>query len=79
MISAAATAPPPVAPADSRLRYKPGDLITTATGYPVLYEILAVEAGGLLRVRGVEWAPGYSATVSVDAVRPVTGILSMVT
>jgi hypothetical protein len=60
----------------ARVTYKPGDLVTTAQGYPVLYEVLAAEAGGLLRVRGLNWAPGYSATVSVDTVRPVTGILS---
>jgi hypothetical protein len=59
-----------------RPRYRPGDLVTTAQGYPVLYEVLAAEPGGLLRVRGLNWAPGYSATVSVDTVRPVTGILS---
>jgi hypothetical protein len=61
---------------DRRPQYRPGDLVTTATGYPVLYEILAVDPAGLVRVRGVNWAPGYSAAVSPDEIRPVTGILS---
>jgi hypothetical protein len=57
-------------------RYHQGDLVTTTKGYPVLYEVLAVDPAGLLRVRGLNWAPGYSATVSGDEVRPVTNILS---
>jgi hypothetical protein len=59
-----------------RGRFRPGDLVTTADGYPVLYEVLEVGPDGLLRVRGANWAPGYSATVSATEVRPVTGILS---
>jgi len=58
------------------IRFRPGDLVTTSKGYPVLYEVLAVDPAGLLRVRGLNWAPGYSATVSVADVRPVTSILS---
>ena len=57
-------------------QYRPGDLVTTASGYPVLYEILALDPAGLVRVRGLNWAPGYSATVSPQEIRPVTGILS---
>lgn len=57
-------------------RYRPGDLVTTVRGYPVLYEVLAVDAAGLLRVRGLNWAAGYSATVSREEVRPVTSILT---
>ena len=57
-------------------RFRPGDLVTTTKGYPVLYEVLAVDAAGLLRVRGLNWAAGYSATVAGDEVRPVTSILS---
>jgi hypothetical protein len=56
--------------------FKPGDLVTTAAGYPVLYEVLTIDPGGLLRVRGANWASGYSATISAEEVRPVTGILS---
>lgn len=59
-----------------RGHFRPGDLVTTVQGYPVLYEVLAIDPSGLLRVRGVNWAPGYSATVSAEEVRPVTGILS---
>jgi hypothetical protein len=62
--------------APSAGRYRPGDLVTTTKGYPVLYEVLAVDAAGLLRVRGLNWAAGYSATVTSDEVRPVTSILS---
>ncbi len=56
--------------------FRPGDLVTTRSGYPVLYEILSLHDDRLLRVRGLNWAPGYSAVVDVDNVRPVTGILS---
>ncbi len=56
--------------------YRSGDLVTTNAGYPVLYEILAIDPGGLVRVRGVNWAAGYSATVSAEEIRPVTGILA---
>lgn len=55
---------------------RPGDLVTTSTGYPILYEVLTVEPEGLLRVRGLNWAPGYSAVVSSQDVRPVTGLLN---
>jgi len=58
-----------------RLIYKPGDLVTSTAGYPILYEILAVEREGLLRVRGLNWAPGYSGLVSAVEIRPVTHIL----
>jgi len=61
------------------VRFRPGDLVTTNKGYPVLYEVLAVDSAGLLRVRGLNWAPGYSATVSATDVRPVTSILSQPT
>ena len=59
-----------------RPAYRPGDLVTTATGYPVLYEVLRLECEGLLRVRGLNWAQGYSAGVRAQEVRPVTHILS---
>jgi hypothetical protein len=56
-------------------KVRPGDLVTTRSGYPILYEVLTVELDGLLRVRGLNWAPGYSAVVDGQDVRPVTGIL----
>ena len=59
-----------------RLAYRPGDLVTTVTGYPVLYEVLNVDRDGLVRVRGVNWAAGYSAVVGPRDIRPVTSILS---
>jgi hypothetical protein len=55
---------------------RPGDLVTTRSGYPILYEVLCVETDGLLRVRGLNWAPGYSAVVDAQDVRPVTGLLA---
>jgi hypothetical protein len=57
---------------------RPGDLVTTSSGYPILYEVLTVEPEGLLRVRGLNWAPGYSAVVSMQDVRPVTGLLNSI-
>ena len=59
-----------------RLAYKPGDFVTTVAGYPVLYEVLNVDRDGLVRVRGVNWAAGYSAVVAPRDIRPVTSILS---
>ena len=56
-------------------RYRPGDLVTPVTGYPILYEVLMVEREGTLRVRGMNWAPGYSALVGTGEVRSVTRIL----
>jgi hypothetical protein len=60
----------------ARQQYRPGDLVTTVTGYPVLYEVLSVETDGLVRVRGVNWAAGYSAMVGLKEIRPVTSILA---
>ena len=60
----------------SRLPFRPGDMVTTVSGYPVLYEVLSLERDGLVRVRGVNWAPGYSALVGTQEIRPVTHILS---
>ncbi len=59
-----------------RLPYRPGDLVTTVTGYPVLYEVLNVDREGLVRVRGVNWEAGYSAVVGSRDIRPVTSILN---
>ena len=58
-----------------RPNYRSGDLVTSTSGYPILYEVLAVEREGMLRVRGMNWEPGYSAMVGVGDVRPVTQIL----
>lgn len=58
---------------------RPGDLVTSRSGYPILYEVLTVEIDGLLRVRGLNWAPGYSTVVASQDVRPVTGILGNTT
>ncbi len=60
----------------ARLNFRPGDLVTTVTGYPVLYEVLSLERDGLVRVRGVNWAPGYTAVVRAQEIRPVTHILT---
>ena len=59
-----------------RPKFGPGDFVTTVTGYPVLYEVLAVDSDGLVRVRGVNWAAGYSAMVGPRDIRPVTAILN---
>jgi hypothetical protein len=60
----------------TRPSFRPGDFVTTVTGYPVLYEVLSIERDGLVRVRGVNWAPGYSAVVGAPEIRPVTHILT---
>jgi len=60
----------------ARAPYRAGDLVTTVTGYPVLYEVLNVDVNGLVRVRGVNWEPGYSAVVGPRDIRPVTSILN---
>ncbi len=64
-------------PGDQRLpiRYRPGDLVISRFGYPTLYEVISICDDDLLRLRGVNWAPGYSALVAADQVRPAPGIL----
>ena len=63
-------------PRTTRPAFRPGDFVTTVTGYPVLYEILSLERDGLVRVRGVNWEAGYSAVVGAHEIRPVTHILT---
>lgn len=63
-------------PRTARPSFHAGDFVTTVTGYPVLYEVLTLERDGLVRVRGVNWEPGYSAMVRSQEIRPVTHILS---
>jgi len=58
-----------------QFHYRAGDLVTTVTGYPTLYEVLHVQPDGLLRVRGNNWAQGYSALVDRRQVRPSIKIL----
>ena len=55
--------------------YRPGDLVVSANGYPTLYEVIAICEHGQLRLRGVNWASGYSALVAAGAVRPTSAIL----
>jgi hypothetical protein len=57
------------------IRYRPGDLVVSRGGYPTLYEVICICNDGLLRLRGVDWAVGYSALVAADQVRPTSGIL----
>ncbi len=60
----------------ARPTFHAGDYVTTVTGYPVLYEVLSLEHDDLVRVRGVNWAPGYTAMVTSQEIRPVTHILN---
>jgi len=60
----------------SRLNINVGDLVVTKNGYPILYEVIDVQDDNVLRVRGLNWAPGYSALVSAQEIRLSTGILS---
>jgi hypothetical protein len=56
--------------------YRPGDFVASQTNsYPVLLEIIGLEDDGLLRVRGLGWAPGYTAVIARDQVRHVNAIL----
>jgi hypothetical protein len=57
-------------------RFHPGDLVVPRAGYPTLCEVITVEAPGMLRIRGVEWLPGYSAEVLAQEYYPVSSILS---
>jgi hypothetical protein len=64
---------------DSRQRrrgFKPGDLVVPASGYPVLCEVVSADTGGLVRIRGLDWSPGFTVLVRVEDYRLVTGQLS---
>jgi len=70
--------PPTCAAQSNRQRgpgFHPGDLVLLETGQPMLCEVLRVEDGGLIRIRGAGWPSGYSVLVSIQEVRHVTGIL----
>lgn len=56
--------------------FRPGDLVISRSGYPTLFEIVNIQEDGLLRVHGLNWAPGYSALVDADDVRPVNALLA---
>ena len=57
-------------PANGR-EYREGELVLARGGYqPLLCQVIRVEAEGRLRVRGLDWAPGYSALVDAEQVRP---------
>ena len=57
------------------IRYRPGDLVISRGGYPTLYEVISVRDDGLLRLRGISWAAGYSAVVTAATVYPTSAIL----
>jgi hypothetical protein len=57
------------------VRFRPGDLVVSTAGSPLLCEVLSVERDGLIRVRGLEWPSGYSALVNADTFRPTSGLL----
>jgi hypothetical protein len=52
-----------------------GDLVINRTGHPLVQEVIGLREDGLLRVRGLDWPPGYSALIAVAELRPVTGQL----
>jgi hypothetical protein len=65
--------------ADPR-RYSPGDLVVQRGGeYPLLCEVILLQPDGLLRVRGLDWAAGYSALIDPQDVRPVSAIAARAT
>ena len=59
-----------------RMSFRPGDLVISRAGYPTLFEIVSIQDDGLLRVHGLNWAPGYSALVDPEEVRPVNALLA---
>jgi hypothetical protein len=59
-----------------RRTFRPGDLVISRSGYPTLFEVVNTQEDGLLRVHGLNWAPGYSALVDADDVRPVNSLLA---
>jgi hypothetical protein len=59
-----------------KCRFHVGDLVVPTSGYPQLCEVMMVEAESLIRIRGLEWSPGYTVLVRFEAYRPVTGRLS---
>ena len=62
--------------ARARTRYRVGEFVAGQRNtYPILLEVIRMEDDGLLRVRGVDWAPGYSSLVTSEQVRPVADIL----
>jgi hypothetical protein len=52
-----------------------GDLVINRTGHPLVQEVIGLREDGLLRVRGLDWPPGYSALIALSELRPVTGRL----
>ena len=56
--------------------FQPGDLVVPRAGYPTLCEVIAVEAPGLLRIRGLEWSAGYSADVASQDVCHISAIFA---
>lgn len=63
------------APPDPGSHFHPGDLAVSQAGYPILFEIIGVLADGTVRVRGLNWAAGYSAVVHPHDLRPTTSLL----
>ncbi len=68
--------PPAGGSGQGRRRFKPGDLVVPIRGHPLLCEVLSVEEGGPIRIRGLEWPSGYSVLVRAEDYRLVTGRLS---
>lgn len=63
--------------APARTVYRVGEYIASERNtYPILLEVVQVEAEGWLRVRGLDWPAGYSAVLASHEVRYITSILS---
>ncbi len=59
-----------------RPKFRPGDLVVARSGYRTLFEVICVEDDSTLRVRGLNWASGYSALIAAEEVHPATSILT---
>ena len=63
-------------PRRSRCVFRPGDLVTTVKGYPILYEIIRLEPNNQVRVRELDWPTEHNVIVWAHEVRPVAKILA---
>ena len=61
---------------ERRHEFHPGDMVHPKSGYPQLCEVVSVEPGGLIRIRGIEWPSGYTVLVRAEDYRLVTSRLS---
>lgn len=53
--------------------FRVGDLVVSRSeSYPTLCQVIALTPDGYVRLRGLDWPPGYTALVPAGDVRPVS-------